>query len=281
MSTINLPNNNAVINNLTVNGTLTASGFAPSGNLSLSGTLGVTGLSTLTTVDVTGAGNGLVVSNNADIGGLLSIGTASTTEGQITLANTTNANTVTVQSASGGTTTSYTLALPPAVPASSNSFLAGSTGGALSWLPPCGYFEAQSTSGKVYNQNSSTAVEFDTINYNTFSSSVLGISGTGNSIFTNATSGIIYVTISCALISASATSVTGWQFYIQKSSVGTEFGYNTISNSGETIITGSITFTLSLASSEHFSVILYSLGAATTLGNNGSYPVTFSIKQVY
>ena len=73
LPTINVSGYNGIINNLTVNGTLTNAGFAPSGNLNVTGNITATGTTTSTGT--------LIASNNSTVGGTLTVTGTTTCNG--------------------------------------------------------------------------------------------------------------------------------------------------------------------------------------------------------
>jgi hypothetical protein len=202
MQTINVSGYNGTINNLTVNGTLTAAGFSPSGNLTLSGTTTCNGV---------------------------------------------------LNSAGGFQQNGYVL----------------------------GYLEAKNISTQNINTGSLNVYQFPTINSNTFSSSVLTVSGTGNSRFTNVTAGTIYVNISASESINNSAACNYINLWIAKSTTSTVWAINAFPISTNAIASIACSGTISLASNEYFEIRAYPGGSGSfSSGTSDSFPNTLTIKQV-
>jgi trimeric autotransporter adhesin len=102
-------------------------GSAASGNMTINSTSNAT--KGYVILNPTGGNVGI---GNSAPGATLSLGTASTRTGTLSLAHASNAYVVTV-SPSASTTASYTLTLPPAAPTANGQALTATTGGVASW----------------------------------------------------------------------------------------------------------------------------------------------------
>lgn len=146
-----------------------------------------------------------------------------------------------------------------------------------------GYLEAQNTSGQSIANQSLGTIQFPTINYNTFDSSILSVSGSGNTTFTNSSSSPIYVSITASMSANLTTNVTYINLWIVKSSTSVVFGiqaFPVVSPPGLNITS---TSTLRLNAGENFKIQTYPTitgGGSITSGSGSSYPNTLTIKQV-
>ena len=201
LPTINVSGYNGIINNLTVNGTLTNAGFAPSGNLNVTGNITATGTSTI--------------------------------------AGTSTCNGV-LNCAGGFQQNGYTL----------------------------GFFEGYNSSTQTISNSTITPISFNTIVTNTFSSSILTISGSNNTTFTNSSSNTVYLTIgtSVGANSPNAGNITSISVWVSKSSNG-RFYFQTASpytTSSGNLVSACCSGIISLAAGESFNVNIYVQGTLSS-----------------
>ena len=121
------------------------------------------------------SGNGTIGTNLA-VNGIMSLGKSAAATGSAVFYNSTNANTVTVNS--GITTTGYTLTLPTAAPSANGQALVSTTGGTLSWANVVSSaWQLSGNSGTTAGTNfigTTDAIDFVTKTNNTERMRILG-----------------------------------------------------------------------------------------------------------
>lgn len=165
--------------------------------------------------------------------------------------------------------------LTGATGATGSNGLTGSTG-ATGASAPIGYFyEAINSTSQTYGATGSiVAVQFPTVNYNTFTSANL-TSTINNSRFTNVSASSIYVLVtSCLKYASSSTDTMSW---IAINGGTTFYGKNRTSKQDIGIST-----LLYLVNNDYFEVFTESLGgsASNTISGSGANQSIISIKQI-
>jgi hypothetical protein len=227
------------VSNYTASSSTTTGALTVNGGIGAQGNLYVGGTTTLST-PLGAASGGLGINTSATAAGALPY--TSGTGTWSTLAAATNG---------------YALVLSSGVPAWSPQY-----------TTEAGYAELIGSSNQSISATTNTAVQFGTINSNSFSSSTLTITGTGNTTFTNVSGRTIIVEVSATY--RTNVNYSGMlNIWIYKNGGGTFYGQQLLYVTGSTSGAVATQTTLSLAANDYFQIICWT-SSATSIGGGGA-----------